>query len=192
MDRPPGLLQVTTYGLREMAGFFRHMAAACEHFETTGVLPASLFPATTQGQSPVARAAPSARDNPSLSTHDAFTPSAFAPPAGTPRPHKRRKSEKRTRPPTGYNLFMRSKLESLKREGTYAEFPDSKVRFARACSPDQVVQAHITPADTLACQTACTLQEFAKPAHTLYSLPDISPSCTGCVQTGCGGLAGAA
>ena len=168
MDRPPGLLQVTTYGLREMAGFFRHMAAACEHFETTGVLPASLFPATTQGQSPVARAAPSARDNPSLSTHDGLTPSAFAPPAGTPRPHKRRKSEKRTRPPTGYNLFMRSKLESLKREGTYAEFPDSKVRFDGACSPDQVVQAHNTPADNLACQTACTLQEFAKPAHTSY------------------------
>ena len=126
MDRPPGLMQVTSYGLREMAGFFRHIASACEEFDRTGLLPPSMFPAAAQPRSPPARA-PSTRETPATSTFEDPAPSAFAPPAGTPRPHKRRRSEKRTRPPTGYNLFMRSKLESLKREGTYAEFPDSKV-----------------------------------------------------------------
>ena len=131
-------MQVTTYSLRELSGFFRHLASACELFEDTGSLPPSLFPTSVaQPLSPTAREPASSREpalgHPAQQSQEAPSPlaqpSAFAPPpTNTPRTHKRRKAEKRTRPPTGYNLFMRDKLESLKREGMYNQYPDSKVR----------------------------------------------------------------
>lgn len=58
---------------------------------------------------------------------------AGAPPAAT-RPRKKRRKDvvKRTRPPTGYNLFVREKLERLKREGKYEQYADSKAAFRAA------------------------------------------------------------
>ena len=141
MEPQQALPQFTSFSLRETAQFLRHLANACEQFEQTGTLPPPLFAARpVQAPSTTAAMPPPQmfQQPPRGYGVGPFSGQPIPPPGPTepgrtaepaPRQRKKRRTEKRTRAPTGYNLFVRQKLQSLKQEGTYAKFADSKVRM---------------------------------------------------------------
>lgn len=147
MEPQQALPQFTSYALRETSRFLRHLANACDRLEQTGSLPPTLFAAQVPQQGP--------RPPPPAAGYGVGPDSAqpiFSQPAASPgsmpsppRPQKRRKAEKRTRAPTGYNVFVQQKLESLKQQGLYSQFSDSKVRAWRHVATADVSVPTLVP-----------------------------------------------